>query len=181
MLDAQAVTIFVRGGNRMVLDEIKRSLHDAICVARNLVRDNAIVYGERMPAAACCFRECMYMLRRRGSTAFPSMQAQGLHRTGSNVRAPCSVQVVVRLRSAAPWQWRKQPTRSQAWSTTQCGRSLMRCRSALLAAPASCAAVPVGHLHSLFMCLSPAGCHQAALSLQKLCPPACKAQMRVCV
>lgn len=42
----KAVTIFVRGGNRMVLDEIKRSLHDAICVARNLVRDNAIVYGE---------------------------------------------------------------------------------------------------------------------------------------
>jgi hypothetical protein len=30
----------------MVLDEIKRSLHDALCVARNLVRDNAIVYGE---------------------------------------------------------------------------------------------------------------------------------------
>eukprot|EP00983_Pelagomonas_calceolata_P113179 1159958-Pelagomonas_calceolata.AAC.18 len=29
-----------------VLDEIKRSLHDALCVTRNLVRDNAIVYGE---------------------------------------------------------------------------------------------------------------------------------------
>lgn len=29
----------------MILDETKRSLHDAICVARNLVRDNAIVYG----------------------------------------------------------------------------------------------------------------------------------------
>lgn len=42
----KAVTIFVRGGNKMVLDEIKRSLHDAICVARNLVRDNSIIYGE---------------------------------------------------------------------------------------------------------------------------------------
>ena len=41
----KAVTVFVRGGNKMVLDEIKRSLHDALCVARNLVRDNAIVYG----------------------------------------------------------------------------------------------------------------------------------------
>jgi T-complex protein 1 subunit epsilon len=41
----KAVTIFVRGGNKMVLDEIKRSLHDAICVARNLVRDNSIIYG----------------------------------------------------------------------------------------------------------------------------------------
>lgn len=29
----------------MILDETKRSLHDAICVARNLVRDNSIVYG----------------------------------------------------------------------------------------------------------------------------------------
>lgn len=48
----KAVTIFVRGGNRMVLDEIKRSLHDAICVARNLVRDNAIVYGKRSDGGA---------------------------------------------------------------------------------------------------------------------------------
>lgn len=39
------MTIFVRGGNKMILDEIKRSLHDALCVARNLVRDNSIVYG----------------------------------------------------------------------------------------------------------------------------------------
>jgi T-complex protein 1 subunit epsilon len=33
-----AVTIWVRGGNKMVLDEVRRSLHDALCVARNLVR-----------------------------------------------------------------------------------------------------------------------------------------------
>jgi T-complex protein 1 subunit epsilon len=32
-----AVTIWVRGGNKMVLDEVRRSLHDALCVARNLV------------------------------------------------------------------------------------------------------------------------------------------------
>lgn len=54
----KAVTIFVRGGNKMVLDEIKRSLHDALCVARNLVRDNAIVYGEcwedEWVRATCC-------------------------------------------------------------------------------------------------------------------------------
>ena len=42
---SKAVTIFVRGGNKMMIDETKRSLHDAICVARNLVRSNAIVYG----------------------------------------------------------------------------------------------------------------------------------------
>jgi T-complex protein 1 subunit epsilon len=31
------VTIWVRGGNRMVLDKMRRSLHDALCVARNLM------------------------------------------------------------------------------------------------------------------------------------------------
>ena len=36
--NSRAVTIFVRGGNKMILDETKRSLHDALCVARNLVQ-----------------------------------------------------------------------------------------------------------------------------------------------
>lgn len=35
--NSSAVTIFVRGGNKMILEETKRSLHDALCVARNLV------------------------------------------------------------------------------------------------------------------------------------------------
>merc|ERR1712185_21890 len=43
--NSRAVTVFVRGGNKMIIDEAKRSLHDAICVVRNLIRDNRIVYG----------------------------------------------------------------------------------------------------------------------------------------
>jgi len=43
--NSKAVTVFVRGGNKMMIDETKRSLHDAICVARNLIRSSAIVYG----------------------------------------------------------------------------------------------------------------------------------------
>merc|ERR1719217_702178 len=43
--NSHAVTVFVRGGNKMILDEAKRSLHDAICVVRNLIRDNRIVHG----------------------------------------------------------------------------------------------------------------------------------------
>merc|ERR1711976_566150 len=35
----------VRGGNKMIVDEAKRSIHDALCVVRNLVRDSRIVYG----------------------------------------------------------------------------------------------------------------------------------------
>mmetsp|Transcript_8515 Transcript_8515/g.13446 ORF Transcript_8515/g.13446 Transcript_8515/m.13446 type:complete len:461 (-) Transcript_8515:1249-2631(-) len=50
---SKAVTIFVRGGNKMMIDETKRSLHDAICVARNLVRSNSIVYGGGSAEMAC--------------------------------------------------------------------------------------------------------------------------------
>lgn len=42
---SRAVTLFVRGGNKMVVEETKRSLHDALCVARNLIRSSSIVYG----------------------------------------------------------------------------------------------------------------------------------------
>lgn len=42
---SQAVTILVRGGNKMIVDEAKRSLHDAMCVARNLIKNNRVVYG----------------------------------------------------------------------------------------------------------------------------------------
>lgn len=40
--NTKAVTCFIRGSNRMVVEEAKRSLHDAICVVRNLVRDSRI-------------------------------------------------------------------------------------------------------------------------------------------
>lgn len=49
----KSVTIFVRGGNRMVVEEAKRSIHDALCVVRNLVRDNRIVYGGGAAEIAC--------------------------------------------------------------------------------------------------------------------------------
>jgi len=42
---SQAVTILVRGGNNLIVEEAKRSLHDAMCVARNLIRNNRVVYG----------------------------------------------------------------------------------------------------------------------------------------
>jgi len=50
---SKAVTVFIRGGNKMMVDETKRSLHDAICVARNLVRSNNIVYGGGSAEIAC--------------------------------------------------------------------------------------------------------------------------------
>lgn len=37
----------------MIIDEAKRSLHDALCVVRNLVRDNRVVYGGGATELAC--------------------------------------------------------------------------------------------------------------------------------
>lgn len=51
--NSKAVTVFVRGGNQMMVDEAKRSLHDAICVVRNLIRDNRIVFGGGSAEIAC--------------------------------------------------------------------------------------------------------------------------------
>jgi len=51
--NSKAVTVFVRGGNKMVVDEGKRSLHDAMCVTRNLIKDNRIVYGGGSAEVAC--------------------------------------------------------------------------------------------------------------------------------
>merc|ERR1719515_139640 len=54
--NSKAVTVFVRGGNRMIIDEAKRSLHDAICVVRNLIRSNRIVYGGGAAEIACSLK-----------------------------------------------------------------------------------------------------------------------------
>merc|ERR1712022_32932 len=51
-----ACTIFVRGGTKMMVDEAQRSLHDAVCVARNLVIDNRIVYGGGAAEIACSLK-----------------------------------------------------------------------------------------------------------------------------
>ncbi len=42
--------------NVQIIEEAKRSLHDAICVVRNLVRDNRIVYGGGSAEIACSLR-----------------------------------------------------------------------------------------------------------------------------
>ena len=33
----------------MIIEEIKRSIHDALCIVRNLVRDDRVVYGGGAP------------------------------------------------------------------------------------------------------------------------------------
>mmetsp|Transcript_8299 Transcript_8299/g.15816 ORF Transcript_8299/g.15816 Transcript_8299/m.15816 type:complete len:552 (-) Transcript_8299:336-1991(-) len=54
--NSKAVTVLVRGGNQMVVDEAKRSLHDAMCVTRNLITNNRIVYGGGSCEIACSLK-----------------------------------------------------------------------------------------------------------------------------
>ncbi|XP_006900215.1 PREDICTED: T-complex protein 1 subunit epsilon [Elephantulus edwardii] len=51
--NSRAVTIFIRGGNKMIIEEAKRSLHDALCVIRNLIRDSRVVYGGGAAEISC--------------------------------------------------------------------------------------------------------------------------------
>ncbi|GAA5820013.1 hypothetical protein JCM10212_006156 [Sporobolomyces blumeae] len=51
--NTRAVTVLVRGSNKMIIDEAKRALHDALCVVRSLVRDNRVVYGGGAAEIAC--------------------------------------------------------------------------------------------------------------------------------
>ncbi|EIN09814.1 hypothetical protein PUNSTDRAFT_120134 [Punctularia strigosozonata HHB-11173 SS5] len=51
--NSRTVTIFVRGSNKMIVDEAKRALHDAICAVRNMVVDNRVVYGGGAADISC--------------------------------------------------------------------------------------------------------------------------------
>ncbi|KAF0454402.1 T-complex protein 1 subunit epsilon [Gigaspora margarita] len=51
--NSRAVTVFIRGSNKMIVDEAKRATHDALCVVRNLVRDNRVVYGGGAAEISC--------------------------------------------------------------------------------------------------------------------------------
>ena len=64
--NSRAVTVFVRGSNKMIIDEAKRSLHDALCVVRNLVTDNRIVYGGGSAEIACALAVEREALETRG-------------------------------------------------------------------------------------------------------------------
>ena len=48
---AKSVTILIRGGTELVVDEAERSIHDAICVVRNVIEDKKIVPGGGAPEA----------------------------------------------------------------------------------------------------------------------------------
>ncbi|KAK7598364.1 hypothetical protein V9T40_006599 [Parthenolecanium corni] len=44
-INSSVVTILIRGGNSLIIEEAKRSLNDALSIVKNLVMENRIVYG----------------------------------------------------------------------------------------------------------------------------------------
>jgi chaperonin GroEL (HSP60 family) len=47
--DPQSVTILIRGANKRVVDEAERAIHDALCVVRDVVREQKIIAGGGAP------------------------------------------------------------------------------------------------------------------------------------
>jgi T-complex protein 1 subunit delta len=52
----RTITILMRGSNRLVLDEADRSIHDALCVVRSLVKKRYLIAGGGAPEAEVSLR-----------------------------------------------------------------------------------------------------------------------------
>jgi chaperonin GroEL (HSP60 family) len=72
--DPKSVTILIRGGSEKVVDEAERSLHDALCVVRDVVMEPAVLGGGGAPEieAATRIREWSTQLAGREQLAASS-------------------------------------------------------------------------------------------------------------
>jgi len=43
--NSKTISVLVRGSNPLVIDEAARSIHDALCVIRSLVKSRALITG----------------------------------------------------------------------------------------------------------------------------------------
>ncbi|MFX1254254.1 MAG: thermosome subunit beta [Promethearchaeota archaeon] len=50
--ETKAITLILRGGTELVVDEADRAVHDALCVVRNVVNDKKVVAGGGAPETA---------------------------------------------------------------------------------------------------------------------------------
>lgn len=48
VLKGEACTIVLRGATKQILDEAERSLHDALCVLAQTIKETRTVYGGGM-------------------------------------------------------------------------------------------------------------------------------------
>jgi len=52
----KTVSLFVRGSSEMVVDEADRSIHDALCVMRCIVKNRALISGGGAAEMQCCVK-----------------------------------------------------------------------------------------------------------------------------
>jgi len=64
----RTVSLMVRGSNKLVLDEAERSIHDALCVLRCLVKKRAVIAGGGAPEMELSLRLSEY------SNSLPGME-----------------------------------------------------------------------------------------------------------
>jgi len=51
----KTISVLIRGGNKLVLEEAERSIHDALCVIRCLVKKRGLIAGGGAPEMSCQF------------------------------------------------------------------------------------------------------------------------------
>jgi len=66
----KTVSVIVRGSNRLVLDEAERSLHDALCVIRSLVKKRFLIAGGGAPEIEIALRLSEYAKTLRGVESY---------------------------------------------------------------------------------------------------------------
>lgn len=64
------MTILVRGSNKLVLEEAERSLHDALCVIRCLVKQKALIAGGGAPEIEIALKLSAYAQTLSGVEAY---------------------------------------------------------------------------------------------------------------
>lgn len=57
----EACTIVLRGATQQILDEADRSLHDALCVLSQTVKETRTVYGGGQCKLRCKEEKCIYL------------------------------------------------------------------------------------------------------------------------
>jgi T-complex protein 1 subunit delta len=66
----RTVTMLIRGSNRLVLDEAHRSIHDALCVIRSLVKQRYLIPGGGAPEMELALRLGAYGDQLGGTTGY---------------------------------------------------------------------------------------------------------------
>ncbi|GAB6021282.1 T-complex protein 1 subunit delta [Chamberlinius hualienensis] len=66
----KTVTILIRGSNKLVLEEADRSLHDALCVIRCLVKNKALIAGGGAPEVEVAIQLARYSNTLTGMAAY---------------------------------------------------------------------------------------------------------------